>query len=70
METMSKVSDAFTTFQLEAEQAVLGAVLADAQCLIKVTDLMSKKDSFYKTAHQINFRSLPKIKLRKMKIST
>lgn len=61
METMSKVSDALLPFSVEAEQAVLGAVLADAQCLIKVTDLIPKKDSFYKTAHQLIFEAYLKL---------
>lgn len=61
MKTMSKVSDALLPFSVEAEQAVLGAILADAQCLIKVTDLIPKKDSFYKTAHQLIFESYIKL---------
>ena len=57
METISKVNDALLPFSLEAEQAVIGAILADAQCLIKVTDHIAKKDSFYKTAHQLIFEA-------------
>ena len=53
METISKVNDALLPFSLEAEQAVIGAILADAQCLIKVTDHIAKKDSFYKTVGNI-----------------
>ena len=57
MDTMSKVSDALLPFSLEAEQAVLGAILADAQCLIKVTELIPNKDAFYKSGHRLIFDS-------------
>lgn len=51
--TFQKIDSSLLPFSLEAEQAVLGAVLADAQCLMRVLDLIRNKDFFYKKAHQL-----------------
>ncbi len=51
--TFQKIDSSLLPFSLEAEQAVLGAVLADAQCLMRVLDLIRNRDFFYKKAHQL-----------------
>jgi replicative DNA helicase len=51
--TFQKIDSSLLPFSLEAEQAVLGAVLADAQCLMRVLDLIRNRDFFYKKSHQL-----------------
>ena len=51
--TFQKIDSSLLPFSLEAEQAVLGAVLADAQCLMRVLDLIRNRDFFNKKAHQL-----------------
>lgn len=43
-----------------AEQAVLGAIFLDSDRLVEVKEFISSKD-FYKTAHQIIFRTMEKL---------
>jgi replicative DNA helicase len=51
--TFQKIDSSLLPFSLEAEQAVLGAVLADAQCLMRVLDLIRNREFFYKKSHQL-----------------
>ena len=45
-------------FSLEAEAAVLGAVLIDDQCFSKVLALLPSEESFYQHKHKIISLSL------------
>jgi replicative DNA helicase len=55
--TFQKIDSSLLPFSLEAEQAVLGAVLADAQCLMRVLDLIRNRDFFYKKSHQLIYEA-------------
>jgi len=59
--TFQKIDSSLLPFSLEAEQAVLGAVIADAQCLMRVLELIRNKDFFYKKAHQIIYEAFLKL---------
>lgn len=45
----------------EAEQAVLGAIFAQGDCLNKIVELLPEPDAFYRPAHQIIYRSILKL---------
>ena len=45
----------------EAEQAVLGAILAQSDCLNKVLEIMKSPGSFYRPAHQIIYTAILKL---------
>lgn len=49
--------DLLLPHSLEAEQAVLGAILADSECFHKVLQVISEPEHFYKKAHQIIFQA-------------
>jgi replicative DNA helicase len=49
--------DTLLPHSLEAEQAVLGAILADSECFIKVIECVDTENFFYKKAHQLIFRA-------------
>ncbi len=55
---------------IEAEQAVLGAVLADADCFTKVIELVDRPEFFYKKAHQHIFEAFVKLSERGQNIDT
>jgi len=59
--TFTKIDSSLLPFSLEAEQAVLGAIITDAQCLIRVLELIRHKDFFYKKAHQLIYESFLKL---------
>ena len=61
MSIASDLDSSLLPFSLEAEQALIGAILADAQCMTKVTDYINNKSFFYKTAHQNIFDAFLKL---------
>ena len=45
----------------EAEQAVLGAILAQSDCLNKIVEILPNSDLFYRPAHQIIYNAILKL---------
>ncbi len=52
-----KIEEALLPSSLEAEQAVLGAILVDADALHKVIEFIDKPEQFYKKNHQLIFET-------------
>jgi len=68
--TTASMPSAMLPHSIEAEQAVLGAVLADADCFTKVIELVDGSDFFYKKAHQHIFEAFLKLSERSQNIDT
>lgn len=45
----------------EAEQALLGAILAQSECLNRVLEILPKAGSFYRPAHQLIYKAILKL---------
>lgn len=52
-----RTNDGLLPQSLEAEQALLGAVLADSECLTRVFEFIPRSNFFYKKAHQLIFQA-------------
>lgn len=64
------LSENMLPHSIEAEQAVLGAVLADSECLSKVIEQIDHEEFFYKKSHQLIFDSFLKLAERGENIDT
>lgn len=56
-------------FELEAERAVLGAILVNNECFLDVAAALSERD-FYRQAHRRIYRSMHKLAARSQAIDT
>ncbi len=67
---MATLTDTMLPHSIEAEQAVLGAVLADADCLHKVSESIERPEFFYRKAHQHIFEAFIKLAERGENVDT
>lgn len=51
------IDEALLPHSPDAEQAVIGAILADSECLAKVLENIETSEAFYKKSHQVIFEA-------------
>jgi replicative DNA helicase len=67
---MATLTESMLPHSIEAEQAVLGAILADADCIMKVIEQLDKPAAFYRKSHQHIFEAFIKLSERGENIDT